>query len=250
MKKVRILLLFTALFFQFQLVPFEDIQAVIFDCDGVLVDSEQLKHYAWQKAVAAYNVDFSLEDYLPLVGESAVNILAKISGLKNVILPACLIDSRNSEYAYLQNQQVIPMQPMVHFVSDLWRNRVVYGIKKLAAASSACQKEIMINLERIGLTNVFDVIVSGEDDLDSYGDKKDTNKPAPYIYLEASKKLAIAPEHCLVFEDSAAGVTAAAAAGMRVIAVPNQCTLGHDFSRATKVMLSLSGLSWPIKEIN
>lgn len=92
--------------------------------------------------------------------------------------------------------------------------------------------------QQIGLESAFDLIISGTDDLDDYIDVEGKNKPKPYIYLEASKRLHISPEHCLVFEDTKAGVDAASDAGMHVIAVPNRFTLHHNFSKALRVLFS------------
>ena len=65
-------------------------------------------------------------------------------------------------------------------------------------------------------------------------DLEGKNKPKPYIYLEAAQRLHVSPQHCLVFEDTEAGVMAASSAGMITIAVPNRFTSSQDFSRATK----------------
>ena len=97
-----------------------------------------------------------------------------------------------------------------------------------------------MNLKHIGLEHEFDLIISGSDDLESYMDGDGKNKPKPYIYLEASKRLNISPEHCLVFEDTEAGIEAATTAGMIAIAIPNWMTKEQNFSKANKVINSLS----------
>ena len=97
-----------------------------------------------------------------------------------------------------------------------------------------------MNLKHIGLEHAFDFIVSGSDDLESYIDDQGKNKPKPYIYLEASKRLNIPPEHCLVFEDSEAGIEAATTAGMIAIAIPNWMTKEQNFSKANRVINSIS----------
>ena len=72
--------------------------------------------------------------------------------------------------------------------------------------------------------------MSGHDDLDAYEDAEGKNKPKPYTYIEAAKRLDISPSLCCVFEDTAAGIEAAAGAGMYTIAVPNRFTKDQDFS--------------------
>jgi beta-phosphoglucomutase-like phosphatase (HAD superfamily) len=126
---------------------------------------------------------------------------------------------------------------MVDFARHLSANKSKLGLS-LGLASSASQSEILTNLRQIGLENAFDLVISGSDDLDDYVDAEGKNKPKPYIYIEASKRLNILPEFCLVFEDTTAGVDAAADAGMIPIAVPNQFTLNHDFSKAIRVFSS------------
>lgn len=210
-------------------------RVVIFDCDGVLVDTEYLKFLAWQEALAIYSVDFSIEEYMPLVGHSSKNILVMIERLKRLKLPEQIIDLKNDKYKLLQKQGVQAIQPMVDFAKALSENKERLALK-LGLASSAPKEEILINLQQIGLDNAFDLVISGSDDLEDYIDEEGKNKPKPYIYIEAAKRLNILPELCLVFEDTAAGVDAAASAGMTVIAVPNQFTINQNFSKASAVL--------------
>ena len=212
-----------------------EIEAVIFDCDGVLVDTEYLKFLAWKDALAAENIDFTIEEYMPVVGHSSKNILLMISKQKGIEIPQSVIERKESHYGALQKQGVPPIKEMIAFAKGLSESREKLGIK-LGLASSAPTEEIMQNLRQIGLENAFDLVISGSDDLDSYVDKDGKNKPKPYIYIEAAKRLNVAPSKCLVFEDTTAGVEAAFFAGMIVIAVPNQFTLQQDFSKATQVI--------------
>jgi beta-phosphoglucomutase len=223
-----------------------EFEAVIFDCDGVLVDTEYLKFLAWQEALASVNIDFSIEEYMPLIGHSSKNILLMLKKLKVMDIPEAVIELKNIKYHTLQKQGVPPIHEMITFAKRLSEEKKSLGIK-VGLASSAPKEEILQNLQQVGLENAFDVIISGSDDLDSYVDKEGKNKPKPYIYIEAAKQLNIPPSKCLVFEDTTAGIEAAAAAGMVVIAVPNQFTLQQDFSKATKVICSYTDL--PVKEI-
>lgn len=216
-------------------------RVVIFDCDGVLVDTEYLKFLAWQEALANYNVAFSIEEYMPLVGHSSKNILAMIERSKQLKLPEQIIDLKNDKYKALQKQGGQSIQPMVDFARVLSENKERLALK-LGLASSAPKEEILINLQQIGLDHAFDLVISGSDDLEDYIDEEGKNKPKPYIYIEAAKRLNILPELCLVFEDTAAGVDAAAGARMTVIAVPNQFTINQDFSKASAVLPSYEEL--------
>ncbi len=209
-----------------------DARAVIFDCDGVLVDTEYLKFQAWQEALASVNIDFTLEDYMPLVGHSTHHILRMISAAKGIPIPEEVIEKRNERYKTLQAEGVPPIQDLIEMLRMIKAERTDM---KIGLASSAPREEILVNLRHIGLDNAFDVIVSGHDDLDAYEDAEGKNKPKPYIYIEAAKRLGIDPSLCCVFEDTAAGIEAAAGAGMFAIAVPNRFTKGQDFSKAHQV---------------
>lgn len=220
---------------------YNKIQAVIFDCDGVLVDTEHLKFLAWQEVLASYNIDFSLEEYMPLIGHSSKNILKMIEQSKELKLSQQIIDLKNSKYKTLQKQGVVAIEPMVDFVRCLSANKKRLGLQ-LGLASSAAKEEILINLKQIGLDKAFDVVISGSDDLEDYKDAEGKNKPKPYIYIEIAKQLNVLPEFCLVFEDTTAGVDAAAGAAMNVIAVPNQFTINQDFSKASKIFSSYKDL--------
>lgn len=217
--------------------PYTRFQAIIFDCDGILVDTEFLKFLAWKEALETQGIAFSVEEYMPLVGHSSKNILQMIRDAKNIDISEEVIEVKNRSYKHLQKQGVPPIPEMVSFALRLVESKEQLGIR-LALASSAGKEEILVNLKQIGLENAFDLIISGSDDLSEYIDAEGTNKPKPYIYIESAKQLGISPEFCLVFEDTKAGVDAAASAGMVAIAVPNQFTLTHDFSNAHQVISS------------
>jgi len=140
-----------------------------------------------------------------------------------------------------QKQGVNAIQPMVDFARRLYENKKRLGLQ-LGLASSAPAEEILFNLQQIGLADAFDLVISGSDDLDDYIDAEGKNKPKPYIYIEAAKRLQVFPEHCLVFEDASAGVDAAAGAGMIVIAVPNSFTRNQNFPKASIVFSSYEEL--------
>lgn len=219
-----------------------DIKAVIFDCDGILVDTEYLKYLAWREALGTKNIDFSIEEYNPLVGHSSKNILSALQKAKGIEIPKDVIELKNDYYRMLQKKGVLPIPEMVALAKHLSAERHNLGIK-LGVVSSAPSREIFQNLQQIGLESSFDLIISGSDDLDSYMDLEGKNKPKPYVYIEAAKRLNLPPSHCLVLEDTTAGIEAAHSAGMISIAFPNSFTTSHDFSKAAKVMSSYEDLS-------
>ena len=213
-------------------------KAVIFDCDGIIVDSEYLKFQAWRKILNKYKVDFALNEYTPLVGSSSKEILSAIKANKNLVLKVSdeeLIKQKNALYKKIQAKQVKTNPKAIKFIKKLTLNKNKLGIK-LGVASSGGISEIKVNLAKAKLNNTFDAVISGRDDLLDIKDESGINKPKPYIYARIAEWLGVKPSECLVIEDSEAGVNAAHAAGMTVYAFPNRYTKGQDFSNANLVI--------------
>ena len=204
---------------------------------------EHLKFLAWKEALAFQGIEFLMEEYMPLIGFNSKTILKKLSYSKGVVIPDEVLFLRKERYLELQMKVVPPIKEIVAYVLKLTQEKSTHGIK-LGLASSAPKHEILINLKIVGLELVFDCVISGHDDLDSFVDEEGTNKPKLYIYLEVSRALNVAPAYCLVFEDTASGVEAASKAGMAVFALLNRFTRNHDFSKANKVLHSHSELSY------
>lgn len=225
------------LVFIFVAPTYAAVSAIIFDCDGVLVDTEYLKFEAWRDALSKRGITFTLKDYLPLVGHSSEKIASEIEKEKNIQFDKpLLIQEKNNFYKVRQAGGVPPIPNAVTFLKHLLANKTQYGIK-IGLASSAPHREINRNLESIGVNpKDFDAIASGDDDLKHIVDPTGTNKPKPYIYQEIAMSMKVNPKDCLVFEDTNAGVEAAAAAGMQVVAVPNQYTKNQDFKKSIEII--------------
>ena len=216
---------------------YADTEAIIFDCDGVLVDTEYLKFKAWNHALAKYNIAYTIDEYLPVVGYSSEKIANEIIKQKEIHIDTrILIEEKNTIYKHYQTLGVPPIQEAVYFLKNLLANKLKYKIK-IGLASSAPYLEILSNLKNIGVNpKDFDAIVSGEDDLKHISDPEGVNKPKPYIYEIIAQLLNVKPENCIVFEDTNAGVEAASAARMKVFGVPNTFTSKHDFSKAAGII--------------
>lgn len=217
------------------------IKAVIFDCDGVLIDTEHLKYQAWRDAFKKYNIDFNLQDYLPLIGKGSKDIVKEFCKVKNLNVNNCfsIIQEKNQLYRMKQKNGILPIPSAIKLVKKLFEEKEFLNIK-LALASSAPRDEICHNLNEIDLNHVFDQIISGHDDLTDIQDFQGINKPKPYIYIRLAEWLNVKPEHCLVFEDTTSGVKAASNAQMIVFAVPNELTTNQDFSDAYRIISELS----------
>ncbi len=131
---------------------------------------------------------------------------------------------------------------MVKFVRLLFREKEKLKLR-LGVASSARKEGILTNLRRLALEALFDLVVSGQDDLKAYTDPEGVNKPKPYIYLHAAATLGLSPSQCIAIEDSYAGVTAAKKAGYFTIAAPNHFTRTQDLSHADLIIHSFINLT-------
>ena len=219
-------------------------KAIIFDCDGTLVDSEYAHFLSWRSALQRHGGDLVLEDYISSYAgnpyEKNAKLLADKIGKKNVV--SQIIADKIIDFDELLKNGLPPIEATVDFV-----HRVAWEKKKMnlkiAVASAARRKDILSHLNHLGIAHHFDEIISGEDDLDHYSDPEGVNKPKPYIYLHAAKQLNVEPQHCIAIEDSNPGVTAAVVAGCYTIAIPNFYTQSQDFSLADKILPTLTGIT-------
>jgi HAD superfamily hydrolase (TIGR01509 family) len=184
------------------------LQAVLFDMDGVIVDSEE---YICQAGVEmfkekGYRVD--PEDFLPFTGMGENRYLGGVAELHNIPFDLEEDKARTYDiYAELVKSNLEPLEGAVVFI-DKCRKK---GLK-LALASSADPIKIHINLSEIGLpSETFQSIVSGLDIIHK--------KPAPDIFLKAAQELNVPTNRCLVVEDAVSGVRAGKTAGAKVLAI-------------------------------
>jgi beta-phosphoglucomutase len=208
-----------------------DIKAIIFDCDGVLVDSEHAHYISWVYALQHQGYDLSKEEYYAYVGNpTPINAQAFAKKIGKDCADALIRDKRATYYGH-HIQNLNPIQPTVDFVKLVGPARKRLNLK-LAVASAGTKRGILMHLQNLGIEQCFDVVLSGQDDLTEYHDSEGINKPKPYIYLHAAKMLGVQPAQCLVFEDSNTGIMAAVTAGCKTITIPNPYTQRQDLSRA------------------
>lgn len=206
-----------------------EIKAILFDCDGTLVDSEWAHYVGWKKALNDFGSDLSVEEYCPYVGKSAqlnAKLLAESRGIEQVDRFFCI---KTAYYRELCEAGLAPIAPTVAFLQKLVEEKHRLGLK-IGVCSAARKAHILIHLKNLQIDHLFDVILSGQEDLKDYSDPEGVNKPKPYIYQHAMKLLGVDPEETVVIEDSASGAWAGVTAGCFTIAVPNLYTKHHDFS--------------------
>lgn len=217
-------------------------KAIIFDCDGTLIDSELAHCQAWMKVAEKYGYTLTETDYHSFAGKPAKLIAAEIA--KKIGRPCAdeLARDKKALYHTLLSAGLPPIAPTVAFVHELAREKEKRKLK-LGLASAARKEDILLSLSHLGISMHFDVIISGQDDLTDYTDPEGTNKPKPYIYRHTAKILGLSPQECIAIEDSHSGVLAGVSAGCFTIAVPNAFTKTHDLSQAHLQLSSFAGLT-------
>lgn len=208
------------------------VQAVILDLDGLMVDTEPLHQRAFNTLLKRHHIDyqFETEEYgrcfvgIPVIYNA--DYLIQRFDLRGT--PQEIIVEREGIYEGLISdpKNLVAMHGVFNLLDDLQARGL-----PLAVASGSPRNQVLMILRGLGIIEKFGAIVAGDDVAKT--------KPAPDVYLRAAEKIGIAPTHCVALEDSATGVTAAKAAGLRAIAVPNQYTAHQDLSHADARIPSL-----------
>jgi beta-phosphoglucomutase len=204
-------------------------KAILWDMDGVIVDSNSLHFAAWQEAFMERGVRFTKEDFAKLFGTRNDFIIGTVMGGELPERDVKIMVQEKEENFRRNAAGSIKSFPGA--VSLL--NAVKKGNFKLGLASSTPQENIDLVLTELNLKGVFDCIVFGQEVPES--------KPSPQIYLLAAERLEVTPSDCLVIEDSPLGVKAAKAAGMRCLAVANTHPQ-HELQEADEVVDSLENV--------
>ncbi|MCL7028124.1 hypothetical protein MKW94_020339 [Papaver nudicaule] len=187
------------------------VSAVLFDMDGVLCDSEEPSRMAGVDLFAEMGVEVTAEEFAPFTGTGEANFLGGVASLKGVEGFDTEVAKKRFFEIYLSKftkpDSGIGFPGALELITECKKNGL-----KVAVASSADRIKVDANLAAAGLPlSMFDAIVSA--------DAFENLKPAPDIFLAASKYLNVPPSECIVIEDALAGVQAAKAAQMRCIAV-------------------------------
>ena len=207
----------------------EPAYGVIFDMDGVLIDSEGLYYRAYSEVLRPYGVTVSraeYEDYWIAQGTGPEYIVAKYN---LPVSPEELRQLRSPLYLRFLETEVTLMP----YVKEALSGLAPYF--SLTVATNSNREHLDFILRRFDIDRFFPVTVARQDYRGA--------KPLPDAFLTAAEKLGLPPAQCVVIEDTYRGVMAAANAGMACIAVPNEYTLRNDFSQARLVLPSLAELT-------
>lgn len=199
--------------------------AVLFDLDGLLIDSETLHCACWQESLSAIGYRLVEQEYLDHWTRDGLGIRDFCEKHKLSADP----DALREHKAQLYQRRVLTdlaLMPGARQCLDM-----LYGKKLLALATAGYPQAVNPALAKLELARYFKAIVT-RNDVKRF-------KPAPDVFLRAAGLLGVEPAQCVVLEDAEKGVRAAHAAGMACIAIPTRHTQDNDFSLADLVLPSL-----------
>jgi HAD superfamily hydrolase (TIGR01509 family) len=203
------------------------LKAILFDLDGLMVDSEPHSIASWQAVLARRGAAFdqpTLDRILGLRLSETAQMAIDLFHLPD--RPADLAREKTEYQIAHLDGNVAAMPGLIELLDEIDQR----GVSK-AIASSGIRRYVLAVLKETQLTDRFSVIITGDDVING--------KPAPDVFLKAAEALRADPQHCLVLEDAPAGVQAAKAANMMCIAVPNEHTRQLDLSPADRIVPSL-----------
>ena len=201
-------------------------KAVIFDMDGVLIDSEPAYLEMNKKLFADFGIKMDGEDYKALVGLPSIpmwTMLKKKYDLKNEVSDFLMIERKRMHEILDSDIISKPIEGVTELLGSLKERNL-----KLSIASSSAKENVNFIISKLNLTGYFDFIISGEE--------VKNGKPSPDIFLAVSGKFRISPDKCYVIEDSANGIIAARSAGMKCIGFTNNDKNSQDLSGSDFVL--------------
>jgi beta-phosphoglucomutase-like phosphatase (HAD superfamily) len=176
------------------------IRGLIFDCDGTLVDSMPLHMKAWEHAIVKAGAVWDYDFFFSKKGMEEREIVDLYNREFSMALDR--VATVHSKHLFFRGHSS-EFKPIKNVVDIVWR----YKDKlPMAVASGSTRQNVLMELETIGIKQLFSTILTADDDIKP--------KPAPDIFLEAARRIEIAPHLCQVFEDGELGLDAARRAGM------------------------------------
>ncbi len=205
------------------------IEAVIFDMDGLMIDSEPLHCFAFNQVLNNFGYKLTQEEnnarYVGLGDVACCKDL--VARLNLPISSQELMEQKQNAYLQIMEKEVKPKPGLIDLLNKLQTNHY-----KLAVASGSALHEIKIIVKALRIENLFETLCSSEE--------VKQGKPAPDVFLLAAKRMNLTPQVCLVLEDATSGIEAAKNAEMLRYAIPSQETIGQSFALANRVLNSLS----------
>ncbi len=207
------------------------IQALVFDFDGLILDTEISSYQSWQEIYQEHNCYLPLEKWAICIGGGVEKF--DPCGYLETLLGRSLareeLIERRSQRHWTQLETQVALPGVEDYITDARR----LGLK-LAIASSSPREWVAGHLSRLGLLNHFDCM--------KCGDEVTHKKPHPELYLSALNELGVQADQAIALEDSPNGVLAAQRAGMFCVAVPNEITGQLPLDHADMRLTSLASL--------
>lgn len=188
----------------------EGTAGLIFDCDGTLADTMPLHFRAWTEMVAENGLTFPETQFYALAGMPSERIINQLAAEQQVEFSAERVIEMNRDKENRYIAMIDDVRPIAVVLDVAARYR---GVLPMAVASGGERWVVLRTLRAIGALDWFDAMVGSED--------TKLHKPEPDVFLEAARRIQVAPEHCVVFEDSDLGMLAAERAGMLGIDIRN-----------------------------
>ncbi len=202
----------------------QEIRAVLFDMDGVIVDSEPQHIQAFQKTLASHGHTLDHENYQTyFAGKTDQKGLEDFLQTHTDSTPIeDLLAEKTGHFLDIAENDITPYAGIIDVIQGLRKKGI-----KLALVTGSVRQEVEVILSALNIRDAFDVIITADD--------VRTGKPDPEGYTKAVAAIGYDPEQCVIIEDSPSGVNAAVAAGIRCIAITTTHN-EHDLSTATKVI--------------
>jgi len=196
--------------------------AVIFDFDGIVLDSETPEYESHRRIYERSGIELTVDEWCGVIGTWSEG--HDEQWFRKLCAQSADAPTRDAYFAERRRifEEIVPAGPM-RGIRDLLLTLGEAGIPA-AVASSAPARWVVGAVERIGLRPLFGAVVTG--------DEVAHRKPAPDVYLEAARRLGVDPLRSVAIEDSGPGIKAARAAGMKAVAIPHWLTERHDLSGA------------------
>lgn len=211
-------------------------RAVIFDMDGVILDSEPVQLEAVNQILARYGIHWTQETFRQHIGLRSVDFfqnLKKLYPLREQLdelvafhkeTYCTLMQEKLNRHEISENEGLTPLLQQLKGAGF-----------RIGLATSSSRREVEIITRGLNIDEFFETSTCGEEVVEG--------KPAPEIFLKTAQALGVEPHQCVVIEDSPIGLQAAIRAEMRCIAIPTPSTCDGDFSQADIRLASLQGVS-------
>jgi beta-phosphoglucomutase family hydrolase len=181
----------------------EHIKGLIFDCDGTIADTMPLHYKAWVSALGEHGVEFPEALFYEMAGIPTTRIIEILNERHNHSMPVEETATRKDDLFETMIPEVTAIGPVVEVV------RAYFGKLPMAVATGGARGVVTKTLGALDLLKYFQTLVTADD--------VKHGKPAPDIFLEAARRIGVAPELCCGFEDAELGLQAIAAAGMMAV---------------------------------